>query len=196
MIQGNNGINVDADTSIYAQGLGYGVNTGSYQLVPSNAGTIFVLDSTNGSQLATYGLNMTQGLHYTIFALGIEGGTPAPWIGVTTDIPFAPVSGEGQFRFANFCGALNEAVDVYLTLPGDTTALSTHTPYISNTAYGTCTGYYQYSDGSYIMRVTPAGSTSTVLIDAEITISSEKAYTLVEYDASSTTAQLQVLDDN
>ena len=199
LVRGASSIQVTADTGLLATGLAYGSAT-SFGALSAYPQAIFAKDVSTDTTLGTLALNATSGAVYTLYASGAEGFSPAPSLTLVQETkPTASATG-AVIRFGNFSTALNEAVDVYFSTPGDTTTkLSSLTPVFSNVAYGAISTYATVSNATttaHRIRITPTGSTSTVLVDiASQSFTSGDIYSIYETDASAFVASLSVVQD-
>jgi hypothetical protein len=82
-------------------------------------------------------------------------------------------------------------VDVYVN-----TAPGAGAPNIANLAYRSATPYVALPTGDYRFRVTPAGATSPVVIDATAPISGSVDYTVAAINQLASISPLVLVDDN
>ena len=154
-------VNVLIDGVLVLSGLDYGQGTGEQAFTPG-AHTIEVQAQTPGSPTTVIGptsLTFAQDMDYVIVADGTVGSLSAQvYPHALTTVP----TGSSKVQVLHAAPGA-PSVDVYVTAVG--AALSSSTP-LGTIAYEGAIGPTVVPSGTYQIRVTPAGSTSTVLFDS------------------------------
>jgi hypothetical protein len=165
-------------------------DTSPYANVPVGNDDIFAMPS--GSQAVTIlfvaALAPAADNKYSIYTAGNQGEVDAL---VLADNPRS-IPTQTSFRFLNVAPSLNgqDALDVYLTLPGQTLDFTTTDTNNANMAskfkrgsitYKTATDYIVLKSGTYEVRMTPAG-TSRIVLDTPITVPDGSVQTLTVVD--------------
>jgi hypothetical protein len=92
-----------------------------------------------------------------------------------------PASGQAKLRVVHVAAAPG-AIALYVT--SSTADLSSATPVVPTLSFGSASAYLTVAPGTYRIRVTPAGSPSTVLLDTgSTTLSAGSVRTLLVTDA-------------
>lgn len=113
---------------------------------------------------------------YTVIATGLLAGIQPL---VIRDTLTAPASGQVKVRVVHGAPAAG-LVDVYVTAPG--ASLATATPVLTDVPFRGVSNYLSVAAGTYQIRVTPA-NTTTVAIDATVTLTAGQIRTIVATDA-------------
>jgi Domain of unknown function (DUF4397) len=174
--------------------------TSAYTNVPSGDDDVFAMPS--GSQAVTIlfvaALTPAADNNYSIYTAGKQGDVAAL---VTLD-NHRSVPTQSSFRFLNVAPSLNgqDALDVYLTLPGQTLDFTTTDTNNANMAskfkkgsigYKAALDYLVLKSGTYEVRMTPTG-TSRIVLDTTFTVQDGSVQTLAVIDDLST-ASLQLM---
>lgn len=145
--------------------------------VRATGGSTAVIDATP---------TLTAGTSYTVLATGLLANI-SPL--VATDDRSAPPAGQVKIRVIHAAPAA-AGVDVYATAPG--ASLATSTPVLTNVPFRAISDYLTVPAGTYQLRVTPTGST-TVAIDATVTLTAGQVRTVVARDNAGGGAPLGVI---
>lgn len=141
-------------------------DSGSFSTALTSAGS--------STELVTTSRTYSKDTHYTVVAYGWAGALKSAMI---TEEENAADSGKMSFRVVNMASDAG-SVDVYLTASGD--VLDSSTPVQSSVGGGTSTSYGTVATGTYRLRITAAGDTSTLLLDVDgVSFNSKGVYNLV-----------------
>lgn len=161
-----------------------------YANVPSGDVDVFAMPS--GSQAVTILFVAAPAPiadnNYSLYTVGNQGDVDA--VVLTDDHRSVPT--QSQFRFLNAAPSLNgqDAVDVYLTLPGQTLDFTTTDTNNANMAskfkrgtiaYKAATDAIVLKSGAYEVRMTPTG-TSRIVLDTPLTVQDGSVQTLALID--------------
>jgi len=153
------GLDFYLNSSALVYNLGYNSQT---NYIPVNAGNYTVnADKYSTNQvLATAGLGVRTGNHYTVIAGNIQASLQ---LQALTDQTGPSASGQVNFRLIDQ-SVSSGAIDVYLVPSGG--KLTTTNPIATNLTFSSLTGYIPVPAGTYQVAIVPAG---TVPISTTIT---------------------------
>jgi hypothetical protein len=165
-------------------------DTSPYANVPSGDADVFAMPS--GSQAVTIlfvaALSPIADNNYSLYTTGNQGAVDALVLGDN----HRSIPTQSTFRFLNVAPSLNgqDALDVYLTLPGQTLDFTTTDTNNANMAskfkrgtigYKSGTDYIVLKSGTYEVRLTPTG-TSRIVLDSNFTVQDGSVQTLALID--------------
>lgn len=119
--------------------------------------------------------NLAANTSYTVLATGLLADIQPV---VAVDDRSAPPAGQVKIRVIHAAPAA-AGVDVYATAPG--AELATSTPVLTNVPFRAVSDYLTVPAGTYQLRVVPTGTT-TVAIDATVTLTAGQVRTVVARD--------------
>lgn len=181
--RGYSTVDLYLDGVIESSGVAYG-SAGGYEAAAAGSHTMAVAQSGVATPLISQSHVVTKDVPMTLLFYGSPGATG---MYVVTDNQTAPAAGQASLLIRH--GALNAgSVDIYLS--GATDALANATLLAQGVAVNTTAAgntYVPVTAGSYRLRVTVAGDTTTVLLDTGasslITFASTQVATLLLTDS-------------
>ncbi|WP_159105833.1 DUF4397 domain-containing protein [Ideonella sp. B508-1] len=170
---GYGSLDLYVNDSLKCSGVAYGSVSG---YAGNDAGSFSMALTATGSstELITTSRTLSKDTHYTVVAYGWAGALKSALI---TEEEDAADSGKMSFRVVNAASDAG-SVDVYLTASGDDLASST--PVQAAVGAGSSTAYGTVATGTYRLRITAAGDTTTLLLDVDgVSFDSTGVYNLV-----------------
>lgn len=170
---GYSALDLYIDDKLKVSNVAYGAASG---YVSVDKGSFDTALSVNGSstQLITTSRTYDTDTTYSIIAYGWNGSLKSV---IVTENQADAADGSMYFRVLNTSTDAG-SVDVYLT--AETDSLDSATAVASDVGGGKSTSFGTVDSGTYRLRITAQGDTSTVLLDvSNVTVSSKGVYTLI-----------------
>lgn len=170
---GYSALDLYVDDSKKVSNVAYG-EASSYASIDTGSFDTALTVTGSSTELTTTSRTYDGDTSYAVVAYGWDGSLKS--VLVTEDQDDAD-SGSMYFRVLNTSTDAG-TVDVYLTAEDD--SLDSATAVASSVGGGKSTSYSTVDSGTYRLRVTAEGDTSTVLLDvSDVTVSSKGVYTLI-----------------
>ncbi len=171
------GISVLVDSNSISSGLGYGQTT-AYSSFASGARNIEIRLTTSSTDLISQTQTLDGSASYTYLAAGRLADQLAV---LYKDNNTAPASGNFSVRVINASRTV-PAIDVYLTAPGAPLSTSVADATVS---FPSASTYVSKAAGPFQLRITPAGSKTTVEFDGgSVTYASGQIRTIIITDST------------
>ncbi|WP_339799480.1 DUF4397 domain-containing protein [uncultured Marinobacter sp.] len=116
---------------------------------------------------------------YTVMAIGLLGGTPEIQPLVLTD-EGRRIATQASLQIVH-ASTVAGNVDIYL-LPAEQTEIGNAVPALSDVPFGASTGYLAIPEGTYNVRVTPAGGGNAAISADGVTVNAGGVYTVIARD--------------
>ena len=152
----------------------------TYMDVDEDADHATLTNSSSGATLVANDVHLETNRNYSMIAVGKLASISSIFVEDSQD---APVSGKSKVRFIQTAPSMPASVDVYITSPG--ADLATTSPTLSNVAFKSVSSYLLVDAANdYRLRITAAGSKTTILDVPSVNLPSGGIRTLLSLDAS------------
>ncbi|MFL1404926.1 DUF4397 domain-containing protein [Marinobacter sp. M1N3S26] len=153
-----------------------------YAELPAGMTNLKVAASADNSVVAIEAdVNLVNGQGYSVLAVGLLNDANFPVEGLVLEDSVRSIATQASLRIVHAATAAGN-VDIYL-LPGSQTSIGNSDPTLADVPFKAVTDYLPVPDGTYNVRITPAG-TGTVAIQADgVALDAGGVYTVIARDA-------------